>query len=129
MPETKKVLLVEDDPAISDVYTIMLKKANLEVQVMALGQDVINLIQAVQKGEAQLPDIVVLDLILPDINGLQVLKTIRTTEATKDMKVFISTNQEATLLPQIDELKPTKYIIKANTTPTQLVELIKAELF
>src|SRR3989344_7278349 len=114
--KNKKVLLVEDDSAIIDIYTIMLNKAGFDVQNVTLGQDAINAVQ--NKDEAQ-PDVVLLDLILADMNGTDVLKAIRKDEATKHLKVFILTNQQE--LPDMGDVKPDKFIIKANITPTKLV--------
>jgi len=121
--KNKKVLLVEDDSAIIDIYTIMLNKAGFDVQNVTLGQDAINAVQ--NKDEAQ-PDVVLLDLILADMNGTDVLKAIRKDEATKHLKVFILTNQQE--LPDMGDVKPDKFIIKANITPTKLVEKIKEAL-
>lgn len=119
----KKVLLVEDDSAIIDIYETMLKKAHFDVQNVTLGQDAINAVQ--NKDEAK-PDIVLLDLILADMNGTEVLRAIRKDEATKHLKVFILTNQQE--LPDMGDVKPDKFIIKANITPSQLVETIKHAL-
>ncbi|OGZ70586.1 MAG: hypothetical protein A3F47_01435 [Candidatus Staskawiczbacteria bacterium RIFCSPHIGHO2_12_FULL_38_11] len=126
--KNKKVLLVEDDSAIIDIYRMMIEKAGFDVEVITLGQEVIGRIRDQKDKEPLKPDIVLLDLILPDINGMEVLKTIRTDESTKDIRVFILTNQEESQLTQMGSIKPDKFIIKANITPTQLVELIKKEL-
>jgi len=124
----KKVILAEDDAAIADIYSIILQKSGFDVEVMGLGQDVIKRVQAIDNSEAPKPDIFLLDLILPDINGSEVLAQIRKTGATKDIKVFILTNQEYSQFDKMGEVKPDKFIIKANITPTQLAELIKKDL-
>ncbi len=124
----KKVLLVEDDAAIIDIYQMMIKKAHFDVEVLSLGQEVIKKMQRVEAKEEEAPDIVLLDLILPDINGIEVLKAIKTNDATKDIKVFILTNQEESGVHPSGDIKPDKFLIKANITPTKLIELIKKEL-
>ena len=124
----KKILLVEDDSAIIDIYEIMMKKAGFDVQVISLGQDVIKKIKKIETREEIKPDIILLDLILPDINGMEVLSEIRKSDATKNIKVFILTNQEKAEFQEKEGIKPDKFIIKANITPTQLIELIKKEL-
>jgi CheY-like chemotaxis protein len=124
----KKVLLVEDDSAIIDIYQTMLKKAGFDVEVLSSGQEVVKKITNIQSGDDQKPDIMLLDLILPDMNGADVLLQVRKNSATRATKVFILTNQEKNDLQNFDGAKPDKYIIKANITPTQLVELIKQEL-
>jgi len=124
----KKVILVEDDSAIIDIYQTMIKKAHFEVEVLSVGQDVMNKMKKIESGEEAKPDIILLDLILPDMNGVEVLKNIKTNKITKDIKVFVLTNQEETNVKFEGGTKPDKFIIKANITPTQLVELIKEEL-
>ncbi len=128
MSETKKkVVLVEDDPAILDIYETMIKKAGYEVEVCSSGQEAIKKMQSVQAGEASRPDIVLLDLILPDVNGIEVLKEVRKHQATKDTIVFILSNQGGVEL-EGQEVKPDKFIVKANITPTELIEVIKQAL-
>ncbi|MSU60443.1 MAG: response regulator transcription factor [Candidatus Staskawiczbacteria bacterium] len=124
----KKILLVEDDSAIMDIYTTMMKKAGFEVEVMSLGQDVIKKIKSVESGEEAKPDIILLDLILPDINGAEVLSQIRKTNATKNVVVFILTNQENAENQMPEGIRPDKIIIKASLTPTQLIDTIKKKL-
>ena len=58
----KKVLLVEDDPAIIDIYKIMMKKDHLSVEVISLGQEAIERIKSIAIGEQSKPDIILLDL-------------------------------------------------------------------
>lgn len=120
MPETKNILLVEDDAAIVDIYTIALKKAGFAVDTAGSGQE------ALKKVGAGSFDLLILDLVLPDMNGMDVLKEMKKNEALKNMPVFIMTNQELSAEPS--EVKPDQYIIKAHITPTQLVELIKKQL-
>ena len=123
----KKVFLVEDDVAITDIYGTMIKKAHYDVDIMASGQEAMKKVKAIQAGEEGAPDIVLLDLILPDMNGTDILAAFKQHDATKNIKVFILTNQEESEMPETS-FKPDKFIIKANITPTQLLELIKEQL-
>lgn len=120
MPETKNILLVEDDAAIVDIYTIALKKAGFAVDTAGSGQE------ALKKVGAGSFDLLILDLVLPDMNGMDVLKEVKKNERLSKMRVFIMTNQEP--LAESSKIKPDQYIIKAHITPTQLVELIKKQL-
>ncbi len=126
--KTKKILLVEDDSAIIDIYTMMMKKAGFDVETASLGQDVIKKIKSIEDGQEVKPDIILLDLILPDINGVEVLTQIRKSGAAKDIIVFILTNQENAEKQMPEGIKPDKIIIKASLTPTQLIDIIKGEL-
>ncbi|MEK7659011.1 MAG: response regulator [Patescibacteria group bacterium] len=124
----KKVLLIEDDKAIIDVYETIFKKDHFDVEVISWGKEAIKKMEEVQAQKEAAPDIVLLDLILPDINGVEVLKTIKTNNITKNIIVFVLTNQESPELQQSTDIKPDKFIIKANVTPTQLSKLIKEQL-
>ena len=124
----KKILLVEDDSAIIDIYTMMMKKAGFDVETASLGQNVIKKIKNIEDGQEVKPDIILLDLILPDINGVEILTQIRKSNAAKDIVVFILTNQENAEKQMPEGIKPDKIIIKASLTPTQLIDTIKKEL-
>lgn len=125
---SKKIYLIEDDSAIIDIYETVMKKAHLDVDVISSGQEAIKKIKSVAAGEEQKPDLVLMDLILPDMNGVEILREIRDNPKTKDITVFVLSNQEKLELPEGDPIKPDKFIIKANITPTQLLEVIKKEL-
>ncbi|MBI1866248.1 MAG: response regulator [Candidatus Staskawiczbacteria bacterium] len=123
--KVKKIILVEDDPAIVDIYETLMKKANFDVKVFGSGQEVMSMIKNIEDDTESKPDIVLLDLILPDISGIEIFKQIKENEKTKDIKVFILTNQQDVQMQQLGNAKPDKFIIKANISPTQLLELIK----
>ena len=124
----KTILLVEDDLATIDVYEIALTKAGFEVEVASSGSEAIERIKAVGQG-AKKPDLVLLDLLLPDINGIEVLKEIRGQKETKDTLVFVMTNYTDGELEKIGyKLKAEKSILKAEYTPSQLAELVKKRL-
>ena len=124
----KRVLLVEDDSAIVDVYTTILQKGGFNVQTVTEGKEAIKIIKNIQDADEGRPDIVLLDLILPDINGVEVLREIKTNDKTKDILVFVLTNQEGVELQGSNGVKPDRLIIKANITPTQLLEIVKNKL-
>ncbi len=124
----KKIVLVEDDPAIMDIYQTILQKAGFLVQVLSLGADVMNMIKEIQAKETEKPDILLLDLILPDMNGLEILKEMKKHQETKNITIFILSNQQEQDALKDSKAKPDKFIVKANITPTQLADLIKEKL-
>lgn len=125
---SKSIFLIEDDLAIIDIYQMVLEKAGFEVQGISSGKEVMKKIKAIQTGQEPKPDLVLLDLILPDMNGMEILKEIRGNEATKEMVVFILSNQQPSEINQLEDIKPDKFIIKANITPTDLVATIQEQL-
>jgi len=125
----KTILFIEDDLPTIEVYKTALEAAGFRVEPIVLGKEALNRIKEINRGKAKKPDLVLLDLILPDINGLEILDAIRKNEKTKDLKVIIMTNYTNKELEEKGLfLKAEKYLIKTNYTPTQLTQLIKKEL-
>ncbi len=116
----KKILLIEDDPFLIDIYTTKLKEAGFSTEVAVDGEETI------RKMKEKKPDLVILDIILPKIDGWAILKKIKSEPKLKNLKVIILSN-----LGQKEEVKKgmdlgaVKYLIKAHYTPSQVVEEIK----
>jgi len=122
----KLVLFVEDDLPTIDVYRTALEKAGFDVDPILLGEEAIRRFEEVEKGEAKMPDLVLLDLILPDMNGIEVLERIRAKEKIKDIKVLILTNYTDKQLEEKGlKMKAEKYLLKTDYTPSQLVKIVK----
>jgi len=125
----KTILFVEDDIATIDVYKTALEEAGFDVEPMLLGKEAIRKIKEVEQGEVKKPDLVLLDLLLPDINGIEVLEEIRKHKKTKDLLVLILTNFSSEELEERGLLlKAEKYILKTDCPPSKLVKFIKKKL-
>ena len=120
-PNGKKVLCIEDELFISELYTRALTKAGYEIVVELDGQKGLELAQTNQF------DIILLDLMIPHLTGSEILEVLRDTSKTPELKakIIITTNLE-----QRDDIKSTieqqadGYIVKANVTPRELVEFL-----
>ena len=126
--KTAPVFFVEDDAGIIDVYTMAFKIAKIDVEVIKLGQEAIQKIKEMQAGGREKPGLVLLDLMLPDINGIEVFKEIKNNEKTKDIPVFVTSNYTLDQIPQMEKIQPEKFILKTDITPTNLVAMVKTEL-
>jgi len=118
-----KVAIVEDDAAILQMYRIKFEAEGYEVETAENGLLGLKLI------EKFAPDIVLLDLMMPEMNGDEMLLAMRASDWGKDVKVIILTNmgeQEAPLT--LRELGVSAFIVKANMTPRQVAELVKKQL-
>jgi len=121
MPQDqKKILLVEDDKFLSEMYTTKLTDSGFEVEVSSDGQD------ALTKVKEQKPDLILLDVVLPKMDGFEFLQLLKKDDSTKDILVIILTN-----LGQKEEVEKglklgaNDYIIKAHFTPTEVVAKVK----
>lgn len=128
--KTKKnnILWIEDDQGLVNLYTATLKAAgNFKVDFINLGQLAINRIKEIEEAKAEKPDLIMLDLLLPDVNGDKILEEIRKTPTTKDIPVFILTNYggEEMKIKLTKELKAEKYLAKTDYGPLKLIPLIK----
>jgi CheY-like chemotaxis protein len=129
MEGRKLILFVEDDIPTVEVYKIALERAGFMVEVLTSGQEAMDKIAEIDQGAAVKPDLVLLDYILPDIDGLQILKEIRKRKNTKNLKVFVATNYSVEKLKQDGKfIDGEKFILKADYPPSKLADLVKKEL-
>jgi DNA-binding response OmpR family regulator len=117
---SKKVILVEDDEMLAEIYQTRLELAGFSCKRANNGLAGLELIQK------ELPDLVLLDLMMPIMSGDDVLKAMRGSEWGKNIKVVILTNiSEAEAPDGITELGIEQYIVKANLVNNQLVDTVE----
>lgn len=122
-------MFIEDDLATIDVYKTALEGAGFEVRSIILGQDALKAMEGIEKGQSRTPDLVLLDLILLDMEGMEILKKIREQKKTEKLRVFILTNFTNKELEEKGlTLKSERYLLKTDYIPSKLVELLKKEL-
>lgn len=118
-PTGKKILCIEDEHFISELYVRALKKAGYDTTVIVDGQ------QGLEAAMTNRYDIILLDIMLPNLLGIDVLKQLRRDKPDLKSKIIITTNLEqdeqgrAAIEQQADG-----YVIKAEMTPRQLVEFL-----
>lgn len=118
-PIGKKVLCIEDEHFISELYVRSLTKAGYEVTVEVDGKEGLTLAQTDQY------DIILLDLMIPTITGIEVLRRLRSETPDVRAKVIITTNLEQRDDIRSDiESRADGYLVKAEITPRELVEFI-----
>ena len=108
--------------------TIYIYFKDKEDLILKLCQEAMEKIKQVQTNTVAKPALVLLDLVLPDINGLEILCALKNHPATQDIPVFILSNYSSDALHSMTAIKPEKYLVKANISPTQLVELVQEQL-
>ena len=118
-----KIAIIEDDSAISQMYRIKFESEGYTVETAENGKLGLELIEEMN------PDIVLLDLMMPEMTGDLMLIELRIQPWGKDMKVIILTNMgESEAPPIVKELGVKQFILKANMTPRQVAEIVKKEL-
>jgi len=118
-----KILLVEDEDFLLDLYDKKLEDAGLEVIKAANGVEGLSLAQL------ELPDLILLDILMPQVDGYEMLKRIKSDKKTKNIPVVIFSN-----LSQREEIEKglklgaEDFIIKTSVTPTEMVGKVKEYL-
>lgn len=118
-----KIAIIEDDAAISQMYRIKFETEGYDVDTAENGKLGLELIDKMK------PDMVLLDLMMPEMNGDEMLQKLRSTTYGKTVKVIILTNMGESEAPEsIKTLDVLAFIVKANMTPRQVAELVKTHL-
>ncbi|MBA3758122.1 response regulator [Candidatus Saccharibacteria bacterium] len=118
-----KVAIIEDDQAISQMYRIKFEAEGFEVETAENGKLGLELVEKMQ------PDIILLDLMMPEMSGDEMLIELRKTDWGKDTKVIILTNMGEQEAPTtLRENGVRRFIVKAEMTPRQVAEMVKTEL-
>lgn len=118
-----KIAIVEDDQVISQMYRIKFESENYDVETADNGILGLELIKSMN------PDIVLLDLMMPEMNGDEMLKKLRSEKWGKNVRVIILTNVGEQEIPrEVKELGVSAVILKADMTPSQVVTLVKKVL-
>lgn len=119
----KTILLVEDDPFLTRMYTKIFSMHGYDIKTAADGQAGFDLARSLK------PDIVLLDIMMPKLNGMEALGLLKKGEATKDIPVVMLTNlsdqqqHDAALAAGA-----VKYLVKSEFDPDQTVAIVKEVL-
>lgn len=116
----EKIILVEDDKMLADMYITKFKKEGMDVMRANDGAEGLDMIMT------EKPDLVLLDIIMPKLDGFAVLKEIRKDSSLKDTHVLLLTNLgQSEDVDKGKQLGADDYFIKANHTPAEIVEKVK----
>lgn len=118
-----KIAIIEDDLAIAQMYRMKFEVEGYDVETAENGLLGFKLVKDKK------PDIILLDLMMPEMNGTEMLEKVRAEAWGKDIKVIILTNLSEQEAPaKIKELGVRKFIVKAEMTPKQVADVVKTEL-
>ncbi|HEY8108456.1 MAG TPA: response regulator [Patescibacteria group bacterium] len=121
MAGPKKILLIEDDFLLLEMYAITLSGEGYEVYKASDGRQGLDLIQK------ERPDLILLDLSMPSISGFQVLDDLK--ESGDDTPVIVISNtDERAAMDKCKELGVKEYVVKARTNLDQIKDIVKRYL-
>lgn len=119
-PKTPHLLLVEDDTFLAGMYVTKLSMEGFTVELSTDGK------VGLERAKKILPDLILLDILLPKMNGFDVLKALKADSSTANIPVILLTNlgQKSDVIQGLD-LGATDYLIKAHFMPSEVVAKIK----
>ena len=121
-----KILIVEDDEPTIKLFQEVFSMAGFEIEVLDLGKKGVERMKEIREGKKEKPDLILLDLILPDINGIEVLKEARRYPETKNLKIYALTNySNPETNEELNKEGIDKILIKAQYSLKELIEIIK----
>lgn len=123
MSDSKKILIVDDDMTLRELYEERIKAEGYTILSASDGEE------AIEKATKEKPDLLLLDIMMPKINGIDVMKMLREKEETKNIPIIILT----ALIQEIDKIKGMmkpydSYLIKSEIMPKEVVDAIQKSL-
>lgn len=123
MPGTKKILIVDDDMTLRELYEERIRAEGYQIVSASDGEE------AIKKANSENPDVILLDIMMPKINGIDVMKNLRSHDETKEIPIIILT----ALIQEIDKIKDMMgpkdgYMVKSEIMPKDVVEKVKSAL-
>lgn len=123
MEDKKKILLVEDDAFVSDIYNTKLNHEGFEVILAENG------LKAIEALEKEIPDCILLDIIMPYMDGMETLKKIKEKEEWKKIPVILLTNlSEKEKIEEALNFGADDFLIKSHFTPSEVLSKVKGLL-
>lgn len=120
----KKILLVEDDPTLTEMYQQKFQLDGFDIVTARSGGE--GLLVALQNK----PDLILLDILLPGMDGMTVMQKLRDDPWGKNVPIIILTNLNAddNILKGVVQDHPAYYLMKSNADPSSVVEKVKEVL-
>ena len=119
--DKKKVLIVDDDKFLLDMYSVKFKEDGFDVEIGVGGEDALNKLRG-----GLTPDVIMLDIVMPGIDGFACLEAIKKENLSPNSVVVVLSNQgQDEEVRRARELGADEYIIKASAIPSEVLEQVK----
>jgi CheY-like chemotaxis protein len=118
--EKRKILIVDDDAFLLDMYSLKFSQNNFEVHTASGAKE------ALEKMKGGLsPSIILLDIIMPEMNGFEMMEKMREDHISPDsIKIILSNKGQQSDIDRGRELGVAGYLVKANTTPAEVISKV-----
>ncbi|MFA6193664.1 MAG: response regulator [Parcubacteria group bacterium] len=119
--DKKKILIVEDDNFVAEVYLAKLSEMGYETALAQNGEEGL---AELKKGKV---DLILLDILMPIMNGIEMLEEVKKNEEWKNIPVILLTNiGEKESIQKVREMGVKNYLIKSHFTPAEVIEKIES---
>jgi len=124
MAEKKKILIVDDDSFLLDMYALKFSQNSFEVHTASRGGEVIEKLRGGLR-----PDVILVDIIMPEMDGFEMLEKVNQENLSPNsVKIILSNKSEQADIDRGKSLGVSGYIIKANSTPQEVIEQVSGIL-
>ena len=121
--QSKKILLIDDDPTFIDISTRSFKEVKIDFATAFNG------IEAIEKAKSEKPALILLDIMMPGIDGFAVLNKLKASPETAKIPVWMITNLPGEMNKELAaSLGASDYLVKAENTPSKICEKINSFL-
>lgn len=118
---TAKIMIVDDDQFLLDMYSMKFKKRNYEVMLSLGPEDCLTKLR-----EGYKPDVLIVDIIMPKMDGIELIKQVKKENLVKDVAIMVLSNQSTESdMNRAKEIGVDGYIIKALFTPSEVVSKVE----
>ncbi|MDB5161237.1 MAG: DNA-binding response regulator VicR [Candidatus Saccharibacteria bacterium] len=118
-----KILIVEDEKLLNEAYELVLKRGGFDVSVAFNGEEALDIVSQTK------PDLILLDLRMPKMDGVAFLQKLKPADKYPDMKIIVFSNyDEQREIDEAFKYGATRYILKAWNSPSELIKVVKETL-
>ena len=119
----QKILIVDDDPQMQKLYSRLFSMEEFQVEVAEDG------VAGVDRVRSFSPDVILLDVMMKKMNGLQALAAFKSSPTSRDIPVVVLSNiSDARVVNDAKSKGATQYVVKSETEPQEMVEIVKEVL-
>jgi CheY-like chemotaxis protein len=114
----KKILIIDDDSFLLDMYSIKFKEAGFDVVTSLDAEAALGQLESVK------PDVMLLDVVMPHMSGLELLERLKTLNLTRPVIIILSNQGQQSDIDKAKALGVDGYIIKASTIPSEVLDKV-----